>query len=154
MKKLLTVLLLCLSATFSIAQDLQFSSGREKHDGKPQLLTNLSTKISVRSNFFEEVMNYKINQQVSINVTEGFLFNGNVTAKTNDAPGLETLIIQSTEKEGLVLSLSKLVLQDQTIVYRGVLISKHHSDLLMLEKDIVTGNYNWNKKNVSLMISD
>lgn len=154
MKKLLFVLLTCLSVTFSFSQDLTFTSGREKHDGKPQLFSNLSTKFSVRSDFMDDVLNAKLNQQISIAVTEGLVFSGNVSAKTNDAQGLKTVIIQSTEKEGLVLSVSKLVLADQTIVYRGIITSKHHSDLLLLEKDAITGNYNWNKKNVSYMISD
>jgi hypothetical protein len=34
------------------------------------------------------------------------------------------------------------------------MISKKHSDMLMMEKDPVTGNYTWNKKQVSHMLAD
>lgn len=154
MKKLLFVLLTCLSVTLSFSQDLSFTSGREKHDSKPQLFSNLSTKFSVRPDFMDEVLNAKLNQQLSIAITEGLVFNGNVSAKTNEIQGLKTVTIQSTEKEGLVLSVSKLVLPDQTIVYRGIITSKYHNDLLLLEKDAITGIYYWNKKKVSHLISD
>ena len=154
MKKLLLVLLTSLSVTCSFSQELSFTSGREKHDGKPQMFSVLSSKFSVRPDFINEVLDAKLNQQFSITITEGFQFTGNVSAKTSEAPGLQTVIIQSSERDGMVLSVSKLVLPDQSIVYRGIIISKHHSDLLLLEKDAITGNYNWNKKNVSRMISD
>ncbi len=154
MKKLVFVLLFSTSAFISFSQELQFESGRSKHDAKPQMFPAVSQRSSTISGFTEDVMNFQLKQQVDISVTSGFRFKGTVSSVTNDAPGLTTVTIQSSETKGMVLSVSRLVLPDKTTVYRGIVISTRHSDMLMLEKDPVTGNYNWNKKQVSNMISD
>ena len=155
MKKLFFILLLSLSVSVSFAQeDVTFSSGREKHDGKPQLFTNLSPKFSVRAGLIDEIMSSRLNQPVSLLITEGFVFNGKIMSKTSDAPGLETVTIESNEKQGLLFTLSKTTIPGEGIVYRGLLISRNHSDMVMLEKDPITGVYVWTKKPVSQIISD
>lgn len=154
MKKLLFAILFCNFAFLSFSQEVKFSSGREKHDGKPQLFQSVSPKFSFKVSLIDEVMNYRLQQDVEIDLTPGLLFTGKVSSITNDAPGLQTITIQSSEKGGLVLSFSKLVLPDQSIIYRGMFQSKNHSDMLMLEQDAVTGLYNWNKKQVSHLLSD
>lgn len=155
MKKLFFILLLSLSVSVSFAQeDLKFSSGRDKHDGKPQLFTNLSPKFSVRAGLIDEIMSSRLNQPVSLLITEGFVFNGKILSKTSDAPGLETVTIESNEKQGLLFTLSKTTIPGEGIVYRGLLISRNHSDMVVLEKDPITGVYEWTKKPVSQMISD
>ncbi len=154
MKTLFFALLFCTSALFSFSQDLQFESGRTKNDSKPQLFAELSDKFAITSTFIDEVMSYQLKQPVEITVNPKLVFKGRVTSITNDAPGLTTISIQSSEKQGLILSLSRLVLPDQTIVYRGIILSKTNSDLLMLDKDAVTGHYVWIKKQVSQLIAD
>jgi len=99
-------------------------------------------------------MAYRLNQQVLVQISPKTSFKGKVTAITNDAPGLQTIIMQSTETPGMVLSLSKLDIKGESTVYRGVMMSKNAGDMLMLEKDPATGEYNWNKKQVSHMIPD
>ena len=154
MKKLLFAILFCNFAFLSFSQDVKFASGREKHDSKPQLFQNVLSKFSFKVSQIDEVMNYHLHQNVEIDLTPGLLFAGSVSSITNDAPGLTTITIQSSEKGGLVLSFSKLVLPNQSIIYRGLVQSKNHSDMLMLEQDAVTGLYNWNKKQVSHLLSD
>lgn len=154
MNKLFYVLLFSTISFQSFSQELQFESGRQKNDKKPELFHNMSVKSRVSSSFINDVMSFQLKQQVNIAVGNGFLFNGKVTAITNDAPGLTTISIQSSDVKDMVLSLSQLVLPDQTIMYRGIVISKNHSDMLIFEKDPVTGEYIWNKKTVSQMIAD
>mgnify|MGYP006902217484 CR=1 FL=1 len=154
MKKLLLVLLSSLSVSFVMAQELSFSSGRDKHDHKPQLFAALSPKIAVSAQFIDDVMQARVNQAFRIVLADGFVFNGNVTARTSDAPGLESVMLHSSEVPELVFSVSRLTLPDQSVVYRGIITSKRHSDMLLMEKDAITGNYYWNRKNVSRMISD
>jgi hypothetical protein len=36
----------------------------------------------------------------------------------------------------------------------GLITSREFSDMLLLEKDMITGNYQWNRKNLSQMIAD
>lgn len=154
MKKLFFVLLFCTSAFLSFSQELQFESGRTKHDVKPQLFAGLSEKFTLTPTFIDEVMNLQAKQLVEVIVNSRLVVKGKVSSINNDVPGLTTVSIQSSETDGLVLSLSRIILPDQTIVYRGIILSKGHSDLLILEKDPVTGNYNWIKKQVSQLIAD
>lgn len=154
MKKLLFAILFCISAFLSFSQDIQFTSGREKHEGKPQLFAGTSQRNSTSSAFVEDIINFQLKQQVEISVTSGFKFKGTVSSVSSDAPGLTTVTIQSSETKGLLLSVSRLILADKTVLYRGIITSTKHSDMLMLEQDPVTGLYNWNKKQVSHMLSD
>ncbi|MBX9782220.1 MAG: hypothetical protein K2X48_02900 [Chitinophagaceae bacterium] len=155
MKKLLFVLLLSLSVTASFAQEeLKFSSGRDKHDGKPQLFAGLSQKISVKAGFIDEVMNSKMNEEVTLQVVEGFAFTGKVISKSSDVPGLETVTVENSSRKGFVLTLSKITTPVDGVTYRGMLKGRDFSDILLLEKDIVTGFYQWIKKKLSQAISD
>ncbi len=154
MKKLFIVLLCSTFSSLSYSQEQKFESGRQKHDGKPAMFNTVSSRFATSQNFIADVMNYRLNQHVDVAVTNGFRFKGEVTAITSDAPGLTTVTIQSTDRPGLLLSISKITLPDQTTTYRGIIIGKKNSDMLMMEKDPVTGNYNWNKKQVSNMLAD
>jgi len=154
MKKLVFVLLFSISASLSFSQELQFESGRQKHDGKGQLFSAVSQKSATTLTFIENVMDFQLKQQVEVDVTPGFKFKGTVSSITSDAPGLTTITIQSSESKGIILSVSRLIQQDKTTIYRGIVMSSKHSDMLMLEKDPVTGNYNWDKKQVSNLLAD
>lgn len=155
MKKLLFILLSCLSVTIATAQeDFQFTSGRDKHDGKPQMFANLSAKFSVKPGFFETTLGLKTNDQATITVTEGFVFTGKVISRTAENNGLEIVTLESNQRKGLVLSVSKFTRTDGTVDYMGVITSREFSDMIMLEKDIITGNYQWTRKNLSQMIAD
>jgi hypothetical protein len=154
MKTLSLVLLMSLSATLTFAQDVSFRSNREKQTQKTKLFIGESSRFAVRKSLPRELMNYQLNQQVEVAISSKTTFKGKVTAITNDAPGLQTIIMQSSETPGLVLSISKLDIQGEGTTYRGVLISKNHSDLLMMEKDSKTGEYIWSKKEVAHMIPD
>jgi hypothetical protein len=154
MKKFSIVLLACFTSALVNAQEVSFKSNREKQSGKPSLFTKESARFAVRSNFINEVLAYRVSQEVNIQITPKTNFKGKVTAITNDAPGLQTIIMESSEMQGLVLSLSKIEIKGEEPLYRGIMISKDHNDLLMLEKDAVTGTYNWNKKQVAQMIPD
>jgi hypothetical protein len=154
MKKFSIVLLALITATTIKAQEVSFRSNREKQSQKSQLFLKESARFSSRKSFVGEVMSYKIDQQVEVEITPKTRFKGKVTAITNDAPGLQTVIMQSSEIPGLVLSLSKLEIKGEGTTYRGIMISKNHNDLLMFEKDQTTGEYVWNKKQVAHTIPD
>jgi hypothetical protein len=155
MKRLiLSSLMLLAFVTVSFSQDFQFQSGREKHDGKPQLFQNIAQKFAVKTNFMEDVMGVAEKQTVLFSVTDGLAFKGSVSSKQNDQQGLTTVTMQSSELSDLFLTVSRVVMPDQSVVYRGIMMSKSHSDILVLEKDPVTGNYNWNKMKLSMLLPD
>jgi hypothetical protein len=155
MKKLLFALLLSLSVSVAFAQEeISFTSGRDKHDGKPQFFANLSQKFVLKTGFVENMFSFRKDEIVTITVTEGFVFNGKVISKTVESNGLEIITVESNQRKGLVLSVSKYTKPDGTVDYMGVITSREFSDMIMLEKDIITGNYQWTHKNLSQMIAD
>lgn len=154
MKKLVFVLAFCTLSIFSFSQEQQFQSGREKHDGKPSMFSNVSSRFAPSQTFINDVMNARLNETIDLVITNGFRFKGEVTAITSDAPGLTTVTVESKDRSGLILSISRTTLPDRSVVYRGIMLSQKHSDMLMMEKDAVTGSYNWNRKQVSHMIAD
>lgn len=154
MKKLVFVLAFCTLSIFSFSQEQQFQSGREKHDGKPSMFSNVASRFAPSQTFINDVMNARLNETIDLVITNGFRFKGEVTAISSDAPGLTTVTVQSKDRSGLILSISKTTLPDRSVIYRGIILSQKHSDMLMMEQDPVTGSYNWNKKQVSHMIAD
>lgn len=161
MKTLSLAVVFCIALLSTKAQfstelkqdDVHFTSGKDKHDHKPQLFKSF-TKQTVTNEFLNTLMSYQVNQQVTIRIADNITFKGKVTAITNSAPGLHTVILQSSETKGLVLSVSRLIQANKAPTYMGVMTSQSHKDLLLMEKDPITGYYAWNKKNVSHMIAD
>jgi hypothetical protein len=154
MKKLSIVMLACFTLTLANAQEATFRSNRIKQFEKSQLFAKSSARLNVQHNFLHEIMSYKEGQEVVVQVSPEILFKGKVGAITHDAPELTTVIMQSSEIPGLVLSVSKIEVKGEGVVYRGIMTSKHHSDMLMMEKNPATGEYVWNKKAVAHMIPD
>jgi hypothetical protein len=154
MKKLSIALLFSFATAFAFSQDLHFKSGKEKQQNKPQLFAKEASRFSVRPEFFNQMLSSRVQQQVAITITPKTVFRGTVTAITHDAPGLETIIMKSTETPGLVLSLSRLEIAGEGVTYRGMMMGTGYSDMLMLEKDPATGSYVWNKKEIAHMIPD
>lgn len=155
MKKLLCVLLLSLSVSITYAQEeFTFTSGKDKHDSKPQFFKNLSPKFALKDGFIDNLFRFKKDDQVNITVTDGLVFNGKVITKTVESNGLEIVTVESSQKKGLILSLSRFTKADGTIDYMGLITSREFSDILMLERDAITGYYQWVRKNISQMIAD
>jgi hypothetical protein len=154
MKQLVLLLLFCSAAFVSFSQEVKFESGKARHDKKPKLFSGTSNRFAATASFINEVMNARLQSNATVVITQGVVFKGKVTSITSDAPGLTTVTIQSSDVQGAVLSLSRITLENNVVVYRGVVMSKNHSDMLMLEKDPVTGIYNWNKKEVSNLLAD
>jgi hypothetical protein len=153
MKKLSIILLILIAAKVSNAQAVSFRSNRMKQVEKTRLFNLESARFKSKTSFMSEAMSYQVNQEVTLEISGQTGFKGKVTAITHDAPGLTTVIMKSSEIAGLVLSISRLETEG-SVTYRGVMLSKGHSDMMMLEQDEVSNDYVWNKKEVAHMIAD
>ena len=153
MKKLSVILILLIAAVAGNAQEVSFRSNRMKQNEKTRLFNLESARIKSKTSLMSEVMSYQLNQEVNIQISGQTDFKGKVTAITNDAPGLTTVIMKSSEIAGLVFSVSRLEYEGN-VTYRGVMLSRGHSDMMMLEQDETTNDYVWNKKEVAHMIAD
>jgi hypothetical protein len=156
MKKISLFLLMCLSvsAVTMAQEEPTFSSGREKHDSKPQYFAHLSPKFSVKAGFVNELLQAKLNDPINLMVTEGFVVAGKVIAKNYEGNGVETVTVESNQKKGLLLSVSRYTRPDGSVEFSGVIRSQDIRDMILMEKDPITGNYQWTRKNVSQMITD
>ncbi|MBU6157707.1 MAG: hypothetical protein KGP35_01635 [Bacteroidetes bacterium] len=153
MKKFSVILFLLIAAGVSNAQEISFRSNRMKLSDKTKLFNLESARFKSKVSMMSEVMSYQLNQEVRLQISSKTSFKGKVTAITNDAPGLTTVIMKSSEIAGLVFSVSRLE-HEGNVTYRGVMLSKGHSDMMLLEQDEINNDYVWNKKEVSHMIAD
>ncbi len=154
MKKLSIVMLACFVANLANAQEAIFKSNRQKQNEKSQLFARSTARLNVDKSFVDEVMSLEEGQQITMQVSPEITFKGKVGAITHDAPELTTVIMQSSEIPGLVLSVSRIEIRGESTIYRGIMTSKNHSDMLIMEKNESTGEYVWNKKTVAHMIPD
>ena len=154
MKKFSTLLIACFIASLTNAQDVIFKSNHQRQSEKSQLFARSSARVSVKKSFVDDVMSYREGEQVSVQVSPEILFKGKVSAITHDAPELTTVIMQSSEIPGLVLSISRIEIKGEGTTYRGIMTSKNHSDMLLMEKNNATGEFVWNKKTVAHVIPD
>ena len=141
-------------ALFGTAQDLNFPSGKVKHDGKPVRFRGMqqNQRFAADNASLHQMMGFSVNQKVTIPVAAGYVFKGIVTERRNETPDLFTVVIRSTEDESLLFSISRVMISGQP-VFRGIIVSKNNSDMIMLEPDDA-GNHNWNVVKVSSLIAD
>ncbi len=155
MKKLFLILGLCFSFGLLNAQmEDRFSSGHLKHDSKPRLFTRLPQKISADQNLLELAINTTEGQAGNFQFAPGNVFNGRVVSKDHDDKGNMTISFESETTKGYLLTISRVVTPDQGIIYRGMIGGQSFADIFLLEKNTLTGNYEWVKKNLSDLITD
>jgi len=144
MKKLLTLFLILLSS-LSFAQE--FQTRKEKDKDKPYLFIKDSTISKLQLTFIEQLSNVERHDIVNLRITHYTKFEGIVTRiiKTDK---LISITVNSLEIDNLILIYSDVTLETGEHIYRAVLMSKNHKDVLILE------NNHWHKKEMSDLISD
>lgn len=154
MKNMYLTMALLVCALVGVAQELQFPSGKEKHDAKPVKFHGIphNQRFIADNAGLQRIMGYQTAQKVTIPVAAGYVFKGVVIGRQQQTPDLFTVTIRSTEDENLMLSLSRVMINGQP-VFRGIIISKQNSDLMMLEPDDA-GNHFWNLVKVSSLLAD
>ena len=144
MKKLITVLFIILSS-FSFAQEFQWRKERDKN--KPSLFTKDSILSKLQPTFIEQLSNVEIHDVVNLRVTTFTKMEGIVT-RVIKTDNLISITINSLEINGLILIYSDSKLETGEHIYRAMLMSKNHKDVLILE------NKYWHKKEMSDLIPD
>ena len=144
MKKLITVLFIILSS-FSFAQEFQWRKERDKN--KPSLFTKDSILSKLQPTFIEQLSNVEIHDVVNLRVTTFTKMEGIVT-RVIKTDNLISITINSLEINGLILIYSDSKLETGEHIYRAMLMSKNHKDVLILE------NKYWYKKELSDLIPD
>ena len=115
---------------------------------KPKLFKSSPGRINIKPNQFDDVFNYEVGKRVLLPFASDFSLAGTVVSKAEDVnANVKSIVIRSTDKVGATLTMSRFINEDNTISYRGRILSFKHADAY----DIVSesGGYYLIKKDAS-----
>jgi|SRR5215203_3536399 len=96
---------------------------------KPKLFKDLPDRIKVPLKNFDDVFDFEVGKTVDLPFASNFQFAGTVVSKAEDAEAnVKSIVIKSTTKVGATLALSRIINPDNTITYRGRIMSFNHGD--------------------------
>ena len=112
---------------------------------KPKLFKDLPDRINVPLKNFDNVFDLEEGKSVDLPFASNFQFSGVVVSKAEDvASNVKSIVIKSTNKVGATLALSRMINPDNTITYRGRIMSFKHGDAYEIANE--NGSYYLVKK--------
>ena len=112
---------------------------------KPKLFKDLPDRINVPLKNFDNVFDLEEGKSVDLPFASNFQFTGIVVSKAEDvASNVKSIVIKSTNKVGATLALSRMINSDNTITYRGRIMSFKHGDAYEIANE--NGSYYLVKK--------
>lgn len=112
---------------------------------KPKLFKDLPDRINVPLKNFDNVFDLEVGKSVDLPFASNFQFTGTVVSKAEDvASNVKSIVIKSTNKIGATLALSRMINPDNTITYRGRIMSFKHGDAYEIANE--NGSYYLVKK--------
>lgn len=112
---------------------------------KPKLFKDLPDRINVPLKNFDAVFDSEVGKTVNLAFASNFPFSGTVVSKAEDAgAGVKSIVITSTNKVGATLAISRIINEDNTITYRGRMMSFNHGDAYEIASE--NGSYYFIKK--------
>ena len=112
---------------------------------KPKLFKDLPDRINVPLKNFDNVFDLEVGKSVDLPFASNFQFTGTVVSKAEDvASNVKSIVIKSTNKVGATLALSRMINPDNTITYRGRIMSFKHGDAYEIANE--NGSYYLVKK--------
>lgn len=134
----------CLQAGAQIQKDVPVS---QYNYNKPKLFKELPDRISFRINNLDTIFNKEIGKRITLSLSPDFLWQGTIVSKAEDAQAnVKSIVIKSFNKAGASLALSRIINENNTITYRGRIMSFKHGDAYDLVSE--NGAYFLIKKNV------
>jgi hypothetical protein len=155
MKNLGTLVLcvgLTLSGLCSFAQSHPIPITEPDYN-KPKLFQDLPERISIDVSNLQFLFNSRVGQSVSIPLTTGFSFEGQVVS-TSDASDLnvKSVVIKSTNRIGARLTFTKVMNGDAGTTYIGRIISLQHGDTFEIASE--NGQYYFKKKGLYDLVNE
>ena len=112
---------------------------------KPKLFKDLPDRINVPLKDFDNVFDFEVGKSVDLPFASNFQFTGTVVSKAEDvASNVKSIVIKSTNNVGATLALSRMITPDNTITYRGRIMSFKHGDAYEIANE--NGSYYLVKK--------
>jgi hypothetical protein len=95
---------------------------------KPKLFKELPNRINVPLKNFDGAFDFEVGKTVNLPFASNFQFTGTVVSKAEDAAAnVKSIVIKSSNNIG-TLALSRTINADNTISYRGMIMSFQHGD--------------------------
>lgn len=119
---------------------------------KPRLFSDLPEQMDLKLTEMDNLFQYPIGSDVSINAADNFLFKGTVVSRSDEKENsLQSIVIRSSNRKGAVLTFSRAVINGEE-VYMGRIMSMKNGDTFEIIKE--KGKYILKKKDLYDMISE
>ena len=141
-------IMLCSLCTF--AQD-QKTPLNEPDYNKPRLFNDLPDRIDFNPANLVNLFQLKMGQSVTIPLTSGFNYTGEVVSTSNEA-NVTSVVIRSTNRAGARLTFTKVTDANNAVKYIGRIISLQYGDTyeIVLEND----QYYFKKKGLYDLVNE
>jgi hypothetical protein len=150
--------IICICAFFTLGY---FYSGaqenlrviNEPNYSKPRLFQDLPEKMNLTLSDLEPLFHLSVGESVTAKFTKGFFIKGIIVSRSGDsASTVKSVVIKSTNRQGAVLTLTKIMGNGGAYTYRGRIISKDNIDAYEIVKD--NNQYILQKKNYYEMVRE
>lgn len=112
---------------------------------KPKLFKDMPDRINVPLKNFDAIFDLEVGKTVNLSFASNFPFIGIVVSKAEDAAAdVKSIVMRSTNKVGATLAISRIINADNTITYRGRMMSFKHGDAYEIASE--NGSYYFIKK--------
>jgi hypothetical protein len=119
MKFLVKALFLCVFAFLVLVKGRSQSS---------RLFNNIPDSLQLAENEISQLFSLASGSVITIKITDQFQLRGILKSTIQKYDNLKSLIIESTNFKGAILSLARRTEEDNTIVYVGRILSSRHDD--------------------------
>jgi hypothetical protein len=129
-------LLLCIGSMSLYAQNEPLPVSEPDYN-KPKLFADLPDKMNLDLKTFESLLELPEGQSVNIHLTGPFNYHGTVVSRSDPKDDYSrTVVIKAINRQGAVLTFTRIRNTDGTYAYNGRILSHKHSDAF----DIVQEN--------------
>lgn len=112
---------------------------------KPKMFKNLPDRLQFKVQEFDGLFTTELGKAVNLPISKNFSFSGTVVSKSDDVdPKIKSIVIRSSENNGATLTISRVINVDNTISYKGRIMSFKHGDAYELTYE--NGTYYLSKK--------
>ncbi len=124
------ILLCCILCNLSMAQTKL--PLRQTLPNKSPLFSRLPQQVAASKLNIDMLFSVSVSGYIKIPLADNNFFEGVVLEKVRKNPNVISMNVKLTNYEGAVLTVSKIVHDDQTVNYVGRIVSIKHGDVYML----------------------
>jgi len=126
----------------------------EGNYNKPQIFSDLPYRMSLNISSLQNLFTLSRGESIKQQLSEDFILKGVVVSKSEATAysPVTTVVIRCTSRPGAVFTFTRVVGQDESITYRGRILSRNNSDALDIVK--INNQYYFQKKNYNDIISE